>query len=65
VTSAGGSFTQPGSVEEIPEEGWRASVAGHRPHSIPKRLSRIQQQRPALKSSRRMSPLRPAPSGYG
>jgi 3-oxoacyl-[acyl-carrier protein] reductase len=29
VTSAGGSFTQPGPVEDIPEEGWRASVDGN------------------------------------
>jgi 3-oxoacyl-[acyl-carrier protein] reductase len=29
VTSAGGSFTQPGPIEEISEEGWRASVDGN------------------------------------
>jgi 3-oxoacyl-[acyl-carrier protein] reductase len=29
VTSAGGSFTPPAPLEEIPEEGWRASVDGN------------------------------------
>jgi 3-oxoacyl-[acyl-carrier protein] reductase len=29
VTSAGGSFTQPGPLEETPEDGWRASVDGN------------------------------------
>jgi 3-oxoacyl-[acyl-carrier protein] reductase len=29
VTSAGGSFTMPGPLEEITEEGWRASVDGN------------------------------------
>jgi 3-oxoacyl-[acyl-carrier protein] reductase len=29
VTSAGGSFTTPGPLEEITEEGWRASVDGN------------------------------------
>jgi 3-oxoacyl-[acyl-carrier protein] reductase len=29
VTSAGGSFTAPAPLEEIPEEGWRASVDGN------------------------------------
>jgi 3-oxoacyl-[acyl-carrier protein] reductase len=29
VTSAGGSFTQPGQVEDIPEEGWHASIDGN------------------------------------
>src|SRR5215831_10176463 len=29
VTSAGGSFTTPGPLEEITEEGWRASVEGN------------------------------------
>jgi 3-oxoacyl-[acyl-carrier protein] reductase len=29
VANAGGSFTPPGPIEEIPEEGWRASVEGN------------------------------------
>jgi 3-oxoacyl-[acyl-carrier protein] reductase len=29
VANAGGSFTPPGPIEEIPEEGWRASVDGN------------------------------------
>jgi 3-oxoacyl-[acyl-carrier protein] reductase len=29
VANAGGSFTMPGPLEEIPEEGWRASVEGN------------------------------------
>src|SRR5262245_20798731 len=29
VTSAGGSFTMPGPLEDITEEGWRASVEGN------------------------------------
>jgi len=29
VANAGGSFTKPGPLEEIPEEGWRASVDGN------------------------------------
>jgi 3-oxoacyl-[acyl-carrier protein] reductase len=29
VTSAGGSFTAPGPLEDISEEGWRASVEGN------------------------------------
>lgn len=29
VTNAGGSFTMPGPLEEITEEGWRASVEGN------------------------------------
>src|SRR5262249_40527330 len=29
VTSAGGSFTTPGLLEDITEEGWRASVEGN------------------------------------
>lgn len=29
VANAGGSFTQPAPLEEIPEEGWRASVDGN------------------------------------
>lgn len=29
VTSAGGSFTKPGPLEEITEEGWRASIDGN------------------------------------
>jgi 3-oxoacyl-[acyl-carrier protein] reductase len=29
VTSAGGSFTPPAPLEDIPEEGWRASVDGN------------------------------------
>src|SRR5215510_316771 len=29
VTSEGGSFTQPGPLEETPEDGWRASVDGN------------------------------------
>ena len=29
VANAGGSFTQPGPIEEISEEGWRASVEGN------------------------------------
>jgi 3-oxoacyl-[acyl-carrier protein] reductase len=29
VTSAGGSFTQPGPLEDTTEEGWRASVDGN------------------------------------
>jgi len=29
VTNAGGSFTKPGPIEEISEEGWRASVDGN------------------------------------
>lgn len=29
VANAGGSFTQPGPLEEISEEGWRASVEGN------------------------------------
>jgi 3-oxoacyl-[acyl-carrier protein] reductase len=29
VANAGGSFTQPASLEDIPEEGWRASVDGN------------------------------------
>src|SRR5215813_7323545 len=29
VTSAGGSFTSPGPLEDVSEEGWRASVDGN------------------------------------
>jgi 3-oxoacyl-[acyl-carrier protein] reductase len=29
IANAGGSFTPPGPIEEIPEEGWRASVEGN------------------------------------
>ena len=29
VANAGGSFTPPGPLEEIPEDGWRASVDGN------------------------------------
>jgi 3-oxoacyl-[acyl-carrier protein] reductase len=29
VANAGGSFTQPGPIEEISEEGWRASIDGN------------------------------------
>ena len=29
VTNAGGSFTKPGPIEQISEEGWRASVDGN------------------------------------
>lgn len=29
VANAGGSFTPPGSLEEIPEEGWHASIDGN------------------------------------
>ena len=29
VANAGGSFTPPGPIEEIPEQGWRASVDGN------------------------------------
>lgn len=29
VTSAGGSFTPPAPIEDIPEDGWRASVDGN------------------------------------
>src|SRR5262249_16396928 len=29
VTSAGGSFTTPGPLEDITEEGWRASIEGN------------------------------------
>src|SRR5262249_21261173 len=29
VANAGGSFTNPGPIEEISEEGWRASVEGN------------------------------------
>ena len=29
VSNAGGSFTKPGPIEEISEEGWRASVEGN------------------------------------
>jgi 3-oxoacyl-[acyl-carrier protein] reductase len=29
VANAGGSFTKPGPLEEIPEDGWRASVDGN------------------------------------
>jgi 3-oxoacyl-[acyl-carrier protein] reductase len=29
VANAGGSFTKPGPLEELPEEGWRASVEGN------------------------------------
>src|SRR5262245_30047246 len=29
VTNAGGSFTMPAPLEEIPEEGWRATVDGN------------------------------------
>ena len=29
VTNAGGSFTPPGPLEDIPEDGWRASVEGN------------------------------------
>jgi 3-oxoacyl-[acyl-carrier protein] reductase len=29
VANAGGSFTAPGALEEIPEEGWRASIDGN------------------------------------
>ena len=29
VTSAGGSFTMPGPLEEITEDGWRASIEGN------------------------------------
>ena len=29
VANAGGSFTQPGPLEELPEDGWRASIDGN------------------------------------
>jgi len=29
IANAGGSFTPPGPLEEIPEEGWRASIDGN------------------------------------
>jgi 3-oxoacyl-[acyl-carrier protein] reductase len=29
IANAGGSFTPPGPIEDIPEEGWRASVEGN------------------------------------